>query len=470
MSVRIPLHVGTSSYQGVVGACVALLPGGCALGWLVVDARYDDALVGPVRVWIGTFALAALAYALTALVRAVRSFPADLVVGEEGLTLDGGRRARFLAWRDIDPTRSTFEQRLEWHVTGELLALTLLFPVALIMGFFALLNALLRVEQDVDPRVLVHRLVLRDARGAVKLRATVEDLADAEALAAVLSLAEARAAALEVPVADAQTKVRVASCSTCGAPCETEPYGPTLCRHCGTAFTPPREVVPLVRDEARLEEERDAQERLLASLLARRDVRSIRRRIVALGLVGLALDVAAFGFATDFELPIPSGTPLLRLVGLAAMTLLALGYAAQAPLRDRRAVHVLATHHAARAPKTRHGRPLCHTCGAPLEPRPFEVTQVCSHCRTENVLGLDLRAHVEASRRDTGSLRELVAEHARERRSARRRAFAGAVALAVLLPMFVSEATDAQDALARVNVVWTKRSGFVRRGGVRAMN
>jgi hypothetical protein len=398
-------------------------------------------------------------------VRAVRSFPADLVVGEEGLTLDAGGRARFLAWRDIDPARSTFEQHLEWHVTGELLGLTLVFPVALIMGCFALLNALLRVEQDVDPRVLVHRLVLRDARGAVKLRATVEELADAEALAAVLSLAEARATALEGVVADGQTKVHGSKCPTCAAPCETEPYGPTLCRSCWATFTPPREVVPLLRDEARLEEDRHEQERLLASLLARRDVSSIRRRIVGLGLLGLALDVAAFGFATDFELPIPSGTPLLRLVGLAALILLALGYAAQLPLRDRRAVHVLATHHAARATKTRHGRPLCHTCGAPLEPRPFEVTHVCSHCRTENVLGLDLRAHVEASRRDTGSLRELVVEHERDRRSARRLALGGGVALAVLVPMFVSEVTNAQDALGRVNVVWSKRSGLVRRGG-----
>jgi len=40
----------------------------------------------------------------------------------------------------------------------------------------------------------------------------------------------------------------------------------------------------------------------------------------------------------------------------------------------------------------------------------------------------------------------------------------GLVALAVLVPLFLSEVSDAQDALARSNVVWTERFGCVRRG------
>jgi len=462
--VRVPLHSGATAYWSVVRGLAALFVGGLLLAWLVVDLVYEGELHLGVTAWVGLVGLALIAYAWTMLARAWRTRPMDVLVGDAGLGVDRGEaRPTLVPWTELDVERSSLERRLHVAVSGDLLFALVFFPAGMILGFFAVLNRLLCVEQDVEARVPLGHLTLRDRRGDVRLTATAEALVDIECLAAILELARSRSAPRLAPVADAHVTVTLVSCARCGAPCEPETYGLTVCAHCGHRFAPTDAVrAPLaLREEA--EEERAHQSERLGALLGRRDVASARRRILLVAACALATQVAVIGFGTGFDLPLSSGTPLLRLTGLGTLLVLVVGLVGAHVFHDRQAVHSVGSEFAACAPRHDREPPACRQCGAPLAAQALAVLVACEHCRAENVLGLELRRFVEGAKQDTRSLDELLTVHETERNDARRKSRWGVLAAAVLLVWFATEAAAAHEALAKYNVVWTKKRGVVRR-------
>ncbi len=441
-----------------------MLFGSVTLGWLVTDWCYDGLPNTGVTVWAAVVGLALLSYAWTMFARAWRSRPRDVLVGEAGLGLDDGlARPAFVAWEELDIDRSTVEPRLHVEVTADTLFALVFFPVGMLLGFFALLNRLLGVEQDVEWRAQLCHLTLRDHRGAVRLRAVAETLVDIECLCAIHELVTARRGEGTLPAPTARTTVDVVACPQCGAPSEPEAYGPTSCLHCGHGILPNERVRALLDAQAAAEGERAGQDGLLRELLGRRDVAGAQRQVLAAVALALVVQLAVVAFGTEFDLPLTTGTPLLRLLGLGTLCVLALGLAGYYVFYDRQAVHQLWSEFAARKPRQHGGRPECRQCGAPLEANAWSVTAPCSHCGVENILGLELRAFVTGAKEDTRSLRELLDVHRRQRAKARRWSRVAAVAATVLVAWFASEASDAHAQLHRYNVVFTKKRGVVRR-------
>lgn len=469
MLVRVPFHSGATSYWAVARGLAALFFGLTLVAWRVVDAYFDGLSfqgVGGlgVFVWTTTLSLALLSYAWTMLVRAWHTRPRDWLLSESGLAVDeGGSRRLRIAWEEIDLERSTLEQRLHWMMSGELLLLVVFFPVGFIFGIFELLNWLLGVEKDVEPRTPLGHLTIRDRKGVVRLEAVAEELVDIECLAAVLELASTRAARVDAPTANEETRAELVHCTQCGAPCEAEAYGLTKCEHCGHRFDPPEKLRGQLELDREAESEVTEQHALLDALLGRRGVQSARRWILGIAAGSWLVQLAIVGFGTEFDLPLPTSTPFNRLLLLGSCVVVALGLVGDFVFFDRQAVYSLQSEFAARAPRSGRGAPECRQCGAPLEPKPRAVIASCAHCRAENVLDIDLRPFVEGAQATTRSLDELLREHRANRSAARKKSAVAAVCALALLGWFASEAHDGVRNLRKYNVVFTKRFGTVWR-------
>lgn len=259
-----------------------------------------------------------------------------------------------------------------------------------------------------------------DAPGKLRLAArnTHYDLAEGEFADERRSI-EALRAAIEATsfeeVAPTHDGDRAFSCDNCGAPVTPIDGEMATCAYCNT----PKAVAPDLRERIRaantVRDARPRVERLVHKLMKQPGAKAARRRLIIAGAL-MALSWAAT-FALHYRQV--HTADVVRFGTMSAIWLFP--YAAitgvflvlRASLVDRFALGLLTLGHGAR--RGPGGTSLCHECAAALPPAADHVVVRCVFCKTDNVVGLDLRDTAARKGHETQSLENTLRARTRAR-------------------------------------------------------
>ncbi|GAC1394798.1 MAG: hypothetical protein NVSMB47_04470 [Polyangiales bacterium] len=396
--VRLPLQTGASAV-GRLAIATPLAIGGCLIAGTAAYVAFAthslDLLFGGVLTLGGAaFALSARSFRL-----AWRWRPADVVLREDGVRIEGGPFAWLFdpvrAWDDLDlPT---------WRlVTGA--------------------EADERGESGAGAPPEVVQLCFGGL--AVRAIAEAEDGDEADSLHAILDTVVASAQPDDAP--PTPTSADVLRCPQCGAPLVPDDAQQVACVSCGAAVPLDPEVQARIAAERVARRDEPSIDHALRTIFAQRPAAFATTILGVAGLVMVAIWPAVIALALAWRHR--AGPTHLVALGLVA---LAIDFAAWALVRlaivDRSALQLIGLSFAASAPADG-GAPTCRQCFAPLPVAPDAVVVRCAYCAAENVLGVDLRLRAARAQKDIGTLSAAL-----EDRSARRQGYFALALVATVL-------------------------------------
>lgn len=312
------------------------------------SAHRPDAMI---RLMIGTFAFFAAVYTAVMIAGIISSRATDLEVGEQRFVVLGGPHAGPISWSTIDPSAVV--------VKGKNLLVS---------------GATLAYSEAEDERV---------------------------SLRSVASMIIAHVAPSPPP--DTPPEVEIVKCPSCGAPARPADAETTPCTKCSAAIAMPATLRARVRAATELDAETKHVARVSSKLASFPSATATNAWIVAssfsfIASVALASFAFARGWPAYFLYAVAASLPLLTFARLA--------------IADRTGAVALASGCAARAPAAPGEPHTCRSCGAPLAEPPNVVLVRCAYCRSDNVLGFDLRSDAAEARWRAGSF-ELALAHRR---------------------------------------------------------
>ena len=411
--VRLPLSVGTGALLswsrtvmglGTIAALVAFL------FWVEVNT-------------FGPFLLAALAVLFIVLFtifvaqnarRALERGASDVLLDANGITVSGGRAdGLVLPWSEVTPPGASLEQLEDKRVT----VAGMLGSVA--MGILALIasggeqGAPRPSAGDLDPNADVGKWVLTLHGITPKVVAESDDASEARsfksARSSIVALVEGRT--------DVATQAAVArdflACPSCKAPQVLQDAESLPCPFCGATVPVSEAFRAQARSVSALGESFERTRSTVARLRAQPLGHQVALVTNTLALVMLLSFVGCWLAAWQMKgqlavvlFPLPVAVVGLSysltrawLAGRAALRMLSLGYGALAPEQT--------------------GKPArCRRCLGPLPASPAGAVVRCGYCSTDNVMGIDLRPVVHATRSAEETLEPMLQHLARERRTA----------------------------------------------------
>jgi hypothetical protein len=395
--LRLPLQVGTSSLLGFAHASAAFVPGFLLIGSIALPALlapWDDALaayphlIAP-YIFAVSFGGGMIAYARKHARLALSERPSDIVLGADGLRVEGGPLGGFQAsWDDIESV----------DVVGRHEKLEI-------------------VEDDADKKKdNFWRLVLELRDATRKQLGSAEDPRERESLEALRDSIRA-SIPRRGPHAEQKQEARAPlQCEGCGAPIVPAEAEVVPCAYCGRAARIPDDV----RARIRAARTRDAS--------TRRSEKLVKKLVRQPGAVRTGFFVFLAAIPSMMAWPAALGGAVvlyalcfLRLWNALLLTAATLGFIAalyylvRGQLTDRQALRLLTLGFAARAPTTEGGAHRCRKCNGPLAAAAGSVLAHCAYCGAENVLGFDVRGEAQQSERQAASLDEALARRNRER-------------------------------------------------------
>jgi uncharacterized Zn finger protein (UPF0148 family) len=420
---RLPLQVGTTALWSLARASLALYFALLLILAAFVDLRSERVqfVFGFGLFDFGTLGICGLlaAHAGLNLRRALRKRPSDLLLSPAGWRIHGGRLStRLSGWNELSTPFAEVEKRTirELNLSKILLFLPL---------------AILAPGTITSFRASVEIVSLWIYRGGQRLLGARSDRP--------LEVQSMRAAASSIrAVADGRRHVntgrniaqQVVVCPTCGAPVVPDDAEKVPCGRCGVLVPLPRQV----RDQAAAAKEM-AEGRSLKELLQR----LFEQPSAAMTNVWLHLLAGTLFLTATWSLVLfllmqrwnVSASSWLEaswtILGVPFLVCASLHVIGMRMLARRSALQVLSLGYGALAPE-KSGQPSsCRRCAAPLLESRARGVMRCVYCGADNILGIDLRPFVDATRRERASLDEFVTQQQN-----RRRRWAWASALAVI--------------------------------------
>lgn len=408
--LRIPLQIGTSALHSLARASALFVPGIIGVGVPALAFLYLTDIVGGlgktgVYIFVVIIApgLTLLSFAWKHARRARDARPSDLVIDGHGFTVIGGPlEKRRVAWTEVASV--TLETPAKPDKDGSEIDDSDLKQLCVYVE---------RNSKD-------ERLLLAAADRAIEQR-SLEELAQ--------TLRADRGAPGETVkrTPNERDAVELLTCAHCGAVVAPSSEIAVRCTHCHQFVTIPDKMRDRLRDAEAVEARPDA---IVAKLLDQPDARRVGRLLAgAAAFMLTAWPVALFLLARNYrERALTLGNTAFVFLFVVACIV---GFFAliRGQLVDRQALRLVTLDFAAHAP-TAPGEPfLCRSCMAPLPDHGERVLVGCLYCRSENVLGIDLRREASAARGETRSLEEALSRRATERRRWRG---VTAVALAII--------------------------------------
>lgn len=325
---------------------------------------------------------------------AVRTRPADVVLDDTGLHVEGGRlHARSIRWIDCKAVREDERTADDWGIT--------------------LARAVVELRDGTD-------VIIAEAA----------DTSERESLHALVESVHARLHPDELAPLPPEDHPDLLRCPSCAAPAAPTDADHTTCAYCDASVPIP---APL-RERLRATNDVLAASKVSAPLLAKLlDQPSARRATLLAILAGIPI-------AAMWMLAVFFGFVLYRHHGFRAINAFLLGtsaivtivgcyYLVRFWLVNRMALRVITLEFGA-FPPAKPGAPYtCRSCSAPLPAARADLLARCAFCNSDNVLGIDLRPRAEGARKQRATLEAAFARRAKDRRTYALRA---AIALVVL--------------------------------------
>ena len=206
----------------------------------------------------------------------------------------------------------------------------------------------------------------------------------------------------------------VLTCAGCHAPLAPGVAAAVRCPFCAQQTPVPLALQERQRAQVALGQSREATERLVESLLeqpgagkASASLALTAGGVAAAWALAIApLFVSGVGDVGVFEVGVALAAGLL-----ASAAVVSFG---KVGLINRGALRLLTSSFGARAAADPRGPPECRRCRAPL-PSAERTVVGCVYCQAENILGLDLRAHVAPAKEHQLSLEQLFGRRQRQR-------------------------------------------------------
>jgi DNA-directed RNA polymerase subunit RPC12/RpoP len=415
-SVRLPLQIGTSSLWSLSRGAATLLPGLSlvigALPLMTVGSIYATAVaavVGGLLVY----------FAGMHLLIAARSRPSDVILGADGLLVEGGvHHGRAIAWAQIDPERTTLTVEKERRYTllrifGNGLAVLLMLLVRRKVFWIE------RAEFDIARL----RLGLRD--GSELLLAEAERPIEKESLEALHDAV--RSSGWHGPAVVRRPKkpdgrhttmgISVLFCHRCGAVAIPDDKEAVACRYCNAPVPIPPATRERIAADLKVRAGRTTSDRLVGKLLQQPGAGPAGTRLLVAAIVMMVAWPVSFVLGgVEIAARFADALSLFSLLLFPVATILGLFFLLRASLADRFALRLLTLDFGAQHPRKDGDPYTCRRCDAPLPDEPGAVVVGCRYCGAENILGLDLRRDAVKATREASSLEDALQKRAQERR------------------------------------------------------
>jgi predicted RNA-binding Zn-ribbon protein involved in translation (DUF1610 family) len=412
----LPLQIGTSSLWSLARGAGTLLPGVALVVGALPLLAVGGLPLGAVAAVVGGLLVY---FAGMHLFIAARARPSDVLLGGDGLHIEGGvHHGRAILWPQIDPERTTLTVEKERRYTlarifGNGLAVLLMLLVRRRVFWFD------RAELDIARL----RVGLRD--GSTLLLAEAERPIEKESLEALHDAV--RSSGWHAPPGAARPKrpggrhtvmgLSVLFCPRCGAVAVPDDRDHVPCRYCNAAVPVPPETRERVGAGQRVRAGRSTSDRLVGKLLLQPGAGPTGNKLVAAAIVMmLAWPVSFVLGGLEIATNLHDAVSLLSLLVFPVSTILGLFFLLRAALADRFALRLLTLDFGAQHPHKEGDPYTCRRCDAPLPDEPGAVVVGCRYCGAENILGLDLRRDAVKATREATSLEEALAKRAEERR------------------------------------------------------
>ena len=445
-AVRLPLQIGTSSLWSLARGAGTLLPGLALvvgaiplLGVAGVHVAAVAAVVGALLVY----------FAGMHLFIAARARPSDVILGGDGLHIEGGvHHGRALVWAQIDPERTTLTVEKERRYT-----------LARILGNGGAVLLMLLVRRRVfwieRAQIDVARLRVGLRDGSTLLLAEAERPIEKESLEALHDAV--RSSGWHPPAAGPRVKrpggrhtvmgLSVLFCPRCGAVAIPDDREAVPCRYCNAAVPIPPAMRERVGAGQRVRAGRSTSDRLVGKLLQQPGAGPTGTKLLVAAIVMMLAWPVSFALGgLEIAADLHDAVSLLSLLVFPLATIVGLFFLLRASLADRFALRLLTLDFGAQHPQ-KEGEPYtCRRCDAPLPDEPGSVVVGCRYCGAENILGLDLRRDAVKATREATSLEDALAKRAKERQ------LWGALTVAAVALVGLGVAALAQSASAMVDL------------------
>lgn len=395
--LRIPLQIGTSALHSLARASALFVPGIIGVGVPVFAFLYLTDTVGGlgkagVYIFVVIIApgLTLLSFAWKHARRARDARPSDLVIDGHGFTVIGGPlEKQCVAWAEVASV--TLETPAKPDKDGSEVD-----------------------DSDLKQLCVYVRRNNRDERLLLAAADRAIEQSSLEELAQTLRADRGEPGETVKRTPNEKDAVELLTCAHCGAVVAPSSEIAVRCTHCHQSVPIPDEMRERLRDAEAVEARPDA---IVAKLLDQPDARRVGRLLAGAAAFMLAAwPVALFLLARNYrERALTVGNTAFVFLFVVACIV---GFFAliRGQLVDRQALRLVTLDFAAHAP-TAPGEPfLCRSCMAPLPDRGERVLVGCLYCRSENVLGIDLRREASAARNEARSLEEALSRRATERR------------------------------------------------------
>lgn len=411
--IRLPLSVGTGSLWSWARAVLGLATvAGLALALSSFVQRDLDggSLVGMVLSLI--FLVMFILFVAQNARRALQRGASDLMLDDKGIRVSGGLADGLeLGWSELQAPGASVDERDDRRVT-----LAGMFGSVVMTGL-TLATSGENYEgprptgDDLDPNADVGKWVL------VLHGITNHDVAETDESSEARSFKSARSsiAAAHAGRTEAAAQPTVErtflTCPSCAGPQVLVDAATVTCPFCAATVPVSDEFRRQAQAVAALGQSfarpRDTVARLQHQPLGRTVA-----LVIAAGAVLMALSFVVFwglawtkpGRFTVELVPLP-----LAVMGLTVSLI-------RAWLARRGALRMLSLGYGALAPAQQGQAPRCRRCIGPLPGSPAGAVERCGYCGTDNVMGIDLRPVVHATRAAEETLEPMLAQLARERR------------------------------------------------------
>jgi hypothetical protein len=370
----LPLEIGISCVTDFAIATMAI-PFGLAI--LLADALlvYWAQDVNDLNGYIAVGGVVVLGFGVRKFARAWRARPTDIVLGADGLRIDGGQRHGL---------------ELQWKEVG--------------------------TPQVVD-------ITTKDDIGRVcELR--LDDLAIAEAdddgeitsLEEVASAVQARIKASKGHKPPARASSSVLACHRCGAPLAPAAEDSVVCSHCQERTAMPPDVRERVRAAAVWPAARRRVDRLAARLLDQPGAQSTTILLVlSLALIGGAWPATVWAYVHAYRAHHLTFARGFELAALPFLLVIDGFFLSRVRMVDRRALASFVSVFGASPPAVPGDPPRCRSCSAPLRTSDDATVVRCVFCDVSNVTGVDLRSLAGRTEESQDSLEEELRRRGEER-------------------------------------------------------
>ena len=332
--------------------------------------------------------------------------PSDIVIDDAGLSIEqGALKGKRIAWSSFDRERCLIEidptRYVQKKVNGQIVSREEC--------------ALLVVGTHEGEKIVLAESLDRE-----------EKVSLSELRESILGAYDARGAA--TPPAPSIAGSSILQCSSCGAPVPPDDAGEVRCQRCGSPVPIPNEVREKIRVASRLVDDKAKLETAVRKLL---EQPSARRPAAVLSILTFVLFAAPVASIALFFLQGRNGSAAwlaTKIVLISIPVIFALNFFVRLFIGDRQALRALTLGMSARNSVVPGDPPTCRQCAGSLGVRPDHILAICLFCRTENLLGLDLRPAAAETQQRVYALEPVITK----RRDGRRRSKTGLAVSAVI--------------------------------------